>query len=128
MFSRTPALQRPEVFDNDGAIDLLVTNSGGSPTLLHNEGAAKSSWLTVKLVGTKSNSNGIGARIELTAGKNKQIRDVTAGGSYLSSNDYRTHFGLGSWTEEVNLTIRWPSGIIQTAKVKPRQIVTIKEL
>jgi hypothetical protein len=50
-------------FDNDGGMDLLVTNCGGSPTLLRNEGAAQSSWLTVKLSGTKSNSNGIGAAL-----------------------------------------------------------------
>ncbi len=114
-------------FDNDGAVDLLVTNCGGSPMLLRNEGAATNSWLTVKLAGTKSNSNGIGARLELTAGKSRQIRDITAGGSYLSSNDYRAHFGLGRWNEEVTITVRWPSGGVQTETVKPRQTVTIRE-
>ena len=69
----------------------------------------------------------IGARIELTAGKTKQVRDVTAGGSYLSSNDYRAHFGLGAWTDEVTLTIHWPSGKTQTEKLRPRQIATIRE-
>jgi hypothetical protein len=94
---------------------------------LHNEGAAKNSWLTVKLVGTKSNSNGLGARIELTAGSTKQVRDVTAGGSYLSSNDYRSHFGLGNWNREVTLTVRWPSGKIQSAKATPRQMIVVRE-
>ena len=83
--------------------------------------------MTVKLVGSKSNSHGIGSRIELTAGKAKQIRDVTAGGSYLSSNDYRTHFGLGSWTDDVTLVVHWPSGKVQTETVHPRQMVTIRE-
>ena len=129
------ALTKPQVsrglavgdYDNDGALDLLVTNCGGSPSLLHNEGASKNSWLTVKLVGTKSNSNGIGARIELAAGPTKQIRDVTAGGSYLSSNDYRIHFGLGNWSDEVTITVRWPSGKTQTTKSKPRQMTVIRE-
>jgi len=114
-------------FDNDGALDLLVTNCGGSPTLLHNEGGAKSSWVTVKLAGSKSNSNGIGARLELIAGKIHQIREITASGSYLSSNDYRAHFGLGSWTSDVTVIVHWPSGRVQTETVKPRQIVTIHE-
>ncbi len=114
-------------FDNDGGLDLLVTNCGGSPALLHNEGAARISWLTVKLAGTKSNVNGIGAKIELAAGKTKQTREVTAGGSYLSSNDYRTHFGLGNWTGDVTLTVHWPSGRVQTQTAHPRQIVTITE-
>jgi hypothetical protein len=128
-------LMRPQVsrglaigdFDNDGAVDMLVTNCGGSPTLLRNEGAARRSWLTVKLAGTKSNSNGIGARLELTAGKTRQIRDVTASGSYLSSNDYRAHFGLGSWTGDVTLTVHWPSGKVQTVTGKPRQIIVVRE-
>jgi hypothetical protein len=114
-------------FDNDGGMDLLVTNCGSSPTLLRNEGAARRSWLTVKLAGTKSNSNGIGARLELTAGKTRQIRDVTASGSYLSSNDYRAHFGLGNWTGEVTLTVHWPSGRVQTVTARPRQIITVRE-
>jgi hypothetical protein len=114
-------------YDNDGAIDVLITNSGGSPTLLHNEGAARNSWLTVRLKGTKSNSNGIGARIELAAGTTKQVRDVTAGGSYLSSNDYRTHFGLGSWKNDVTLTIHWPSGRIQMETTRPGKAITITE-
>jgi len=129
------ALMKPQVsrglaigdFDNDGAMDLLVTNCGGSPMLLRNEGGASNSWLTVKLVGSKSNANGIGARLVLMAGKTRQIRDVTAGGSYLSSNDQRTHFGLGSSTDEATLTIHWPSGKVQTEKVKARQIVTVHE-
>ena len=129
------ALMKPQVsrglviadFDNDGAVDLLVTNCGGSPMLLHNEGAARNSWLTVKLAGKKSNINGIGAHIEVTAGQTKQVREVSAGGSYLSSNDYRTHFGLGSWTTDVTVIVRWPSGRVQSETVRPRQIVTITE-
>jgi hypothetical protein len=129
------ALMKPQVsrglavgdFDNDGGVDLLVTNNGGSPMLLHNEGATQNSWLTVKLAGSKSNAHGIGARIELEAGSSKQIRDITASGSYLSSNDYRAHFGLGNWADDVTLTIHWPSGKSQTEKVHPRQIVAIRE-
>jgi hypothetical protein len=129
------ALMKPQVsrglavgdFDNDGALDVLVTNCGGSPMLLHNEGGSKASWLTVDLVGTQSNSHGIGARIELTAGKTRQVREVTAGGSYLSSNDYRTHFGLGMWTDDVSVTVQWPSGKVQSETVHSRQIVKIRE-
>ena len=128
------ALMTPQVsrglalgdFDNDGAIDLLVTNCGGAPMLLHNEGS-RNSWLGVKLAGTTSNKNGIGARIEVTAGGKRHVRDVTAGGSYLSSNDYRTHFGLGTWSGEVEIAVRWPSGKVQKEISKTRQIVVIRE-
>ncbi|MBI4473172.1 MAG: VCBS repeat-containing protein [Acidobacteria bacterium] len=129
------ALLKPQVsrglafgdFDNDGAIDLLVTNCGGRPMLLHNQSSSANSWLTLKLVGKKSNRNGIGARIELTAGNKTQVREVTAGGSYLSASDYRAHFGLGAWAGDIALTVTWPSGLVQTVKARPRQILTIEE-
>ncbi|MBI4475107.1 MAG: ASPIC/UnbV domain-containing protein [Acidobacteria bacterium] len=80
------------------------------------------------MIGRRSNRNGIGARIELTAGNTRMMREVTAGGSYLSSGDMRVHFGLGMSTTAVTITIHWPSGNVQTIEgITPRQLLTVDE-
>ncbi len=97
--------------DNDGDIDILVTNNGGQPQLLINKHGSDNSWLTIVLQGTTSNRDGYGSRIllQLPGGKNFWHRGA-ADGSFLSSNDPRVHFGLGDYRGSVNVFVRWPSG------------------
>jgi enediyne biosynthesis protein E4 len=96
--------------DNDGKIDVVVENIDGKPTILRNITADKNHWLTLRLVGKRSNRLGIGARVKLSAGGVTQIGEVRSGGSYLSQNDLRLHFGLGSASKAETLEVRWPSG------------------
>ena len=97
-------------YDNDGDLDLLVTNLKGSPDLLRNEGG-QHTWLILKLIGTRSNRDAIGARVTVTAGNLTQIREVRSGSSYLSQNDMRLHFGLGEHRRIDSIELRWPSGL-----------------
>ncbi|MGH9404379.1 MAG: CRTAC1 family protein [Terriglobia bacterium] len=97
-------------FNNDGRIDAVVLNMGEVPSLLRNEGAGGNHWLNLKLVGTKSNRSGIGARITLTAGERRQTRQVLSGSSYISQSDLRQHFGLGAAARAEEIVVHWPSG------------------
>jgi enediyne biosynthesis protein E4 len=100
-------------YDNDGDIDVLVVNMNDTPTLLRNDTPRTRHWITLRLVGTKSNRDAIGARVTLEAGGRRQTVVVRADGSYLSSNDVRAHFGLGETTKISRVEIRWPSGLVQ---------------
>jgi enediyne biosynthesis protein E4 len=114
--------------DNDGDLDLLVTNNSGSADLLRNGGAPNTNSLLVRLVGTRSNRSAIGARLRLTAGGKTQVREVRAGSSYLGQHDLRVHFGLGRATTIDRLEVRWPNGQVETVPiVGVNQIVTITE-
>ena len=95
-------------FDNDGAIDALVTANGGPPLLLRNRAAQGSQWLGVKLVGKTANPDAIGARILWEAGDLKRGRQKIGGGSYLSSHDPREVLGIGPRARVDRLEIRWP--------------------
>lgn len=132
-------------YDNDGDVDILVTQSNGPATLLRNENGNKQNWLRIKPVGTVSNRDGIGARVLLTIGEmargrpspyglqademepdepsfddlTQQLRDVNPGASYLSSHDARLHFGLGENTNVNRLEIRWPSGVVEVYENLP---------
>jgi hypothetical protein len=113
--------------DNDGDLDLLVTNNGQSADLLRNDGGTNNALL-VRTVGTRSNRDGIGARVLLTTGTRTQIRDVKAGSSYLGQNDLRLHFGLGAAARADRVEIQWPSGKTDVLQnVAANQIVTVKE-
>jgi hypothetical protein len=101
--------------DNDGRLDAVVTTNDGALHILHNETKNENHWLTFKLVGHKSNRDGIGAEVEVVSSGRKQLATVTTSGSYLSASDKRVHFGLGS-VETAQVNIRWPSGTIQTLK------------
>ncbi len=132
-----PYFQRAQVsrgssfgdYDNDGDVDMLVTQSNGPATLLRNESGNKQNWLRIKTVGTVSNRDGIGARVILTDdtardrpspyGLRRHIRDVTPCASYLSSHDARLHFGLGENTGASRLEIRWPSGVVEVYENLP---------
>ncbi len=110
-----PAVSRGAAFgdyDNDGDVDVLVLNLGGSPALLRNDGGNSNHWLSLSLEGTKSPPDPIGARIRLTAGGHTQTQHVVGGGSYLSSSDRRIHFGLGQADRAERIEISWPSGTV----------------
>jgi enediyne biosynthesis protein E4 len=114
-------------YDNDGDIDIAVSNSGGPLQLLRNDGK-HGGWIGFLLRGHKSNRQGIGARVTLETELGKQVREVKAGDSYLSSSDPRVHFGLGSAKEIRQIQIRWPSGIVQTIKdLTPGRYHTVEE-
>jgi hypothetical protein len=97
-------------YDNDGRVDAYVVNLGARGTLLHNVTQNRNHWLTLTLRGTKSDRDGIGARVEVNAGGRKQVAERTAGSGYLSQDDGRLHFGLGAAARVEKLAIRWPSG------------------
>ena len=97
-------------FDNDGDLDVLVSNNGEAPLLLRNQGGNKNNWVGLNLVATKSNSAAVGAMITWQAGGVKRTRLRTGGGSYLSSHDPREILGVGTAKKIDSLEIRWPSG------------------
>src|SRR5882672_9064312 len=102
--------------DNDGRMDAVVTTNEGPAFILHNETSNQNHWLTLRLVGHKSNRDGIGAEVKLVTSKGSQFATVTTAGSYLSASDKRAHFGLGTETAVTSIEIRWPSGIVQRLK------------
>ncbi len=113
--------------DNDGDLDLLVANNGQSADLLRNDGG-RGHALLVRLIGTQSNRDGVGARLRLTAGGRTQLREVKAGSSYLGQNDMRQHFGLGTHATADRLEVKWPSGRVDVVSSLPaNQILTIRE-
>ena len=99
-------------FDNDGDLDVLVSNNGEPPLLLRNQGGNKNNWVGLNLVATKSNPAGVGAVITWQAGGVKRSRLRNGGGSYLSSHDPREILGLGTATKVDSIEIRWPSGTV----------------
>jgi hypothetical protein len=114
--------------DNDGRVDAVVTTNDGAAYILRNETPTQNHWLTLKLVGHKSNRDGIGAEVKITTSKGSQLETVTTAGSYLSSSDKRVHFGLGSDAAAQTIEIRWPSGIVQTLRnVHSGQILQVDE-
>ncbi len=103
---------------NDGKIDVIVNNMDGVPVLLRNVSADKHHWVEVRLIGgPKSPRDAVGATVYLNAAGMRQREDVLSGGSYLSSNDLRAHFGLGDATVAGSMEIHWPSGVKETVKL-----------
>jgi hypothetical protein len=114
--------------DNDGRIDAVVATNGGPLHIIHNETPRANHWLTLKLVGHRSNRDGIGAEVKLVTAKGPQWVTATTASSYLSSSDKRVHFGLGSEMIAQSIEIRWPSGTVQTLKdVRGDQILQVDE-
>jgi enediyne biosynthesis protein E4 len=113
--------------DNDGRLDAVVTGNDGALYVLHNATPTQNHWLTLLLIGHKSNRDAIGAEVKITTAKGIQMATVSTAGSYLSSSDKRVHFGLGP-EKTASVEIRWPSGIHQTIKnVSPDQILRVDE-
>jgi hypothetical protein len=109
-------------------VDAVVTTNDGGLHVLRNETATTNHWLTLKLVGQKSNRDAIGAEVQLKSAAGLQLATVTTGGSYLSSSDKRVHFGLGGEARAATIEIRWPSGILQTLRdVAADQILQVDE-
>ena len=114
--------------DNDGRIDAVVSTNDGPAHVIRNETKTANHWLTLKLVGHKSNRDAIGALVKIVTAKGPQYSTVTTASSYLSSSDKRVHFGLGAESTVTTLEIRWPSGIRQTLHNVPGdQILAIDE-
>jgi hypothetical protein len=115
-------------YDNDGGIDIVTNNRGDYPSLLHNDGGNANHWLTVFLIGTKSNRDGIGASLKLTSAGVTQVEQAKGGMSYMSASDPRIHFGLGKRTAIESLEITWPSGQVDRLTSLPvDQIIAVKE-
>jgi hypothetical protein len=101
---------------NDGNMDVVVENLDGSPEVLRNPGLPGRHWVSFELAGTKSNRLAIGARLKIVSGGMTQSEEIHSGGSYLSQNDLRVHFGLGNAAKISSLEIRWPSGAVDTLR------------
>ncbi|HZT58838.1 MAG TPA: CRTAC1 family protein, partial [Pyrinomonadaceae bacterium] len=106
-------------FDNDGDLDVLISNNGEPPLLLRNEGGNRNNWLGLQLVATKSNPGAVGAVITWTVGGVKRTRLKTAGGSYLASHDPREILGAGRGGKIDSVEIRWPSGKVDKLTSPP---------
>ena len=114
--------------DNDGDIDIVVSNLKDTPTVLRNDGDNASQWLVVKLIGTHCNRDAIGTRVTIVSGGLTQMREVKSGSGYFSQNDLRLHFGLGAAMSVDTLTVRWLCGSIQTLQnVETNQVLVISE-
>ena len=114
-------------FNNDGALDILITTNGGRAWLFENEGGTNHS-LRLKLQGTKSNRDGIGAVVRVQSGKDKQWQMLRSGSSYLSQSELVLTFGLGSQTRVDAIEVQWPSGQVDKLPgVTADQTVTVQE-
>jgi hypothetical protein len=116
-------------YDNDGDVDVFITNENETPSLLRNDTTRMGGFLSVQLVGVKSNTDGIGARVTVIAGGRRMVQEVRSGSSFMSHNDMRLHFGLGSAKTVDKIEVRWPyPHLVDTVtNVEPNQFITITE-
>ena len=114
-------------FDNDGALEILVNNENGRPSLYKNYGP-RGNWIILFAIGSRSNRSAIGTRISVVAGGGRRlIKEVRSGGTYASQSDLRLHFGLGT-ARKTDLEVRWPDGSVEKfAGVAANQFLTIRE-
>ena len=116
-------------YDNDGDLDLLVTTCGGAARLFRNDGGNQNHWVSLKLIGTSSNRDGIGALVRLRAGGVTQTGMVRSGGSYCSQSQLRLTFGLDTTAKVDQIEIDWPSGRKQTLQDIPsNRLIEIREV
>jgi hypothetical protein len=115
-------------YDNDGRMDIIVTTIGDRPFLLHNRDKSGNHWLKVDLQGVKSNRDGFGAKVKLTAGGKTLFGEARCAFGFLMQSDRRLHFGLGKATRVDRMEIRWPSGVVQElTNVPVDQILKVRE-
>jgi enediyne biosynthesis protein E4 len=115
-------------YDNDGDLDILISNNGQVPQLFRNDGGNANHWLEILLIGTKSNRDGVGARVKLTAGDLILYDQRKGGMSYQSAQDPRLHFGLGQQATVDAIEVLWPSGTVTTlSNLKSDQIIAVQE-
>lgn len=113
---------------NDGRLSVVVSNMSAHPSLLVNDVHYSNHWIAFKTLGTRSNRDGIGAKLTLKVGKRMLVDEVRSGSSYISNSDMRVHFGLGALTRIDSLQVRWPSGLVeQFENLKVDSIQTVKE-
>jgi hypothetical protein len=126
-----PRVSRGAAFgdiDNDGDIDVVIENLGGKPTILRNDGGNRNNWITIKTAGKGKNRDAIGARVKVVSGDLVQWDEVRTGGSYLSSNDLRLHYGLGKRPEVDLIELHWPDGEVEKVRRAPiNHFLTIEE-
>lgn len=114
--------------DNDGDLDIVVSNVGATADVLQNEGGNRGNSILVRTVGTRGNRDGIGARLKLSVGGKTLVRDVRAGSSYLAQNDLRVHFGLGKAQKADRMEIHWPGGPVEVIEnIEANQILTVRQ-
>ena len=115
-------------YDNDGRVEVLVNNQNEPPSLLRQTSTNQNHWIILKLIGTRSNRSAIGARVSISANGRRQVDEIRSGGSYLSQNDLRLHFGLGPASKVDEIRIDWPGGTKQVEHDLPvNRIKVIKE-
>ena len=115
-------------YDNDGDLDVLISNANDTPQLLRNDSENHGNWILIRTIGTRSNRAGIGAQVKIQTGDLIQIDEVRGGSGYLSQNDLRLHFGIGPHKRIDSIEVSWPSGVVDTIRdVVPNQILTITE-
>ncbi|HUM06500.1 MAG TPA: CRTAC1 family protein [Terriglobales bacterium] len=113
---------------NDGRMSAVISNMNGKPSLLVNQVRSSNHWIAIRTVGTKSNRDGIGAKVSVRVGSRALVDEVRSGSSYSSSNDTRVHFGLGAATRVDAVEIRWPSGLEERFENLPVDAIhTLKE-
>ncbi len=127
----TPRAGRGTAFgdlDDNGTVDVVISNVHDTPDVFLTSATAGHHWLLVRLVGTQSNRSAIGARVRVVTGDTTQIGEVQGGGSYLSQNDLRLHFGLGAASRVDRLEVRWPNGLEEVwTGVQADRVLTLEE-
>jgi len=116
-------------YNNNGCMDAVVLNLNDPPSLLRNDGGNKQNWIKLKLIGTHCNRTAIGARAHVITGKHIQMDEVASGGSVMSQNDLRLHFGVGKSETVDMIEIKWPTTqkVERFPNIKANQILTIRE-
>ncbi|MBA6297789.1 FG-GAP-like repeat-containing protein [Colwellia sp. MB02u-9] len=115
-------------YDKDGDIDILIANNGASPTLYKNNNLADNNYLSVKLLGNKQNPDAVGAKISITIGTNKQLREIRLGSNYLSNDPLIAHFGIGKNKLINSLKVTWPNGVTNIFhNIEVNNLIEIKQ-
>jgi hypothetical protein len=114
-------------FDNDGRLDFFQANADQEPLFYHNVTTGSGHWMQLKLVGSRSNRDAIGARVTVNTPSRTQIREVDGGNGYAGQSMQRLHFGLGATAVVPSVTVRWPGGAVQQVTVAVDKLTTVRE-